>query len=195
MTPETKIFVQLAPDEKGLQELLRLQRILVGDASARLIKSSALHLTVIHIGKLHRVIDLVCPRAGVAGDEVLAHAETFAAEAEGILAARAQQGLSLSTRGTALFGRAALACVFLPTPELLELYERSLDLLHSFLRRCGVRNTEELMRADDNLRNALSIRPHVTLAKFPATEFPVFPEQSINFLAMPVVYRAAGGHE
>ncbi len=191
MTPETKVFVQLAPDPAGVQQLLHLQETLVTEKTARLIKMKALHLTIIHIGKLQRIVEAVHPVTGMSVNEILRHATIFVDEAVKLLAPFAGQKILLKTRRTSLFGANAFVCLFAATAELNFLHRQSLLLLEEFLQRCGVGDTAEFMAADQNLRHALTLNPHVTLAKFPATEFLEFPQVDINFLIMPVAYEAA----
>ncbi len=197
MTPETKIFVQLAPDSRGIETLAQLRPY--GDPSARLIRETKFHLTVLHIGKLQRIIDAVAAyrhsqaTSTAIAAEILAQATIFVQEAQMLLTSYRDLDFQLHTGGTLLLGpqENALAAMFKETPELQLLHRQSLALLRDFLGGCGISQVDTFMAADANLRYAAGLNPHVTLAKG-RIEPSCFESVSVNFQLMPLVYEAPG---
>jgi 2'-5' RNA ligase len=190
MTPETKLYVQLAPDHAGRRQLQELQQALTADDRARLIPAAKFHLTVLHIGKLQRLIDSIQQSVDISALEILRRAKTFADELRALVAQVAGNDFHLHYHGTQQFGehRDVLVCQFYPTPELCQLHHLSLDLLHNFLIEIGIQDTKYFIEQDFSLRNSLNLNPHVTLAKKSASKNRSLPPLVMRFTTMDVVY-------
>ncbi len=190
MNSETKLFIQLAPDMTGIDWLQNLQKTINPSSIPQLVDKSTLHMSILHIGKLERIINAIKGVSNCESQKIIDNAEVLADQLELVLKSYSNYTFSLQTKNTRQFGHRAdiMACEFKTTPELLALHYRTLVHLRKFLGKCGIHSVDEFMLQDNNLRYALQLHPHVTIAKNCFSEPIQYVTKTINFTTMPVVY-------
>jgi 2'-5' RNA ligase len=189
ITEHSKLYVQLRPDTASIEQLLSLQGQLPPTA-ARLVSEPSLHMTIIHIGIVERLITSLQNEIPLDIATILATVEKLSKQLEQLTAQFSEHTFTLDSAGFELFGmnHATLVLTFTPSNELIALHKSSLDILKNFLLACGIKNPEVFMQSDYNLQNALTLRPHVTLAKTFEGTLPSMASLQARFNLMPVVY-------
>ena len=73
------------------------------------------------------------------------------------------------------------------TPEIKKLHQICLNILIQFFKICGIDNVETFMNLDPNFKNALTIKPHLTVAKAYSGELPSLDVENINASLMKIL--------
>lgn len=188
-----KVYVQLAPDESAIKDLLSLQSNI--DPSARRVSQQELHLTVIHIGLLSRVYTSITDSFALSEKQFIENAETLVSKLEQLRASVQTTTYRFERPSIALFGphESSLVLTYTPDDNACRLYKESYTILSNFLSNCGIDDVDVFMRNDKNLRHAISFNPHVTLAKgADPNSRDMFIKKSVchQFSIMPIVYDA-----
>ena len=185
----SKIYVQLAPDKPSLAALQALQTRLPLTSKSRVVPASELHLTILHIGLVERLFIAMRRHTVVDDSALLAHVSQLVMNLRSSLIDYSKI-IDLRPTGIAYFGskQNTLVMTLEATPELTVLHHRTLQALQQCFLDCGIINSDIFMRSDNNLVNALTLRPHVTLTK--AYEHPVnLPlPNTVSFRVMDIVY-------
>ncbi|MFZ1250548.1 MAG: hypothetical protein WAR37_03845 [Candidatus Microsaccharimonas sp.] len=157
-TDKTRLYVQLRPDTGTLTHL-QAMRSEINDG--RPVPDSELHMTVIHIGELSR---LIAALPEINSEEILQAAERCADELEQIAASFGNVNFALRPIGLETFGK-TIAVGYEPSKELNELHRQALLVCMNMLKSVGISDPRIFMQNDPNLRNALTLHPHVALSK------------------------------
>lgn len=164
-TPETKLYVQLGLTDQDVGEIAALQRRLSIKIDCNPVSRDQLHLTILHIGKLSRLVQSMDGFSISTADEIMVRAELLHQHLQDVVKKYAE--FTLNTLDLALFGKTNTTLVlrYAPVPALQALHLESLNELKIFFHDCGIRDVDAFMRQDENLHRALSISPHVSLAR------------------------------
>lgn len=183
----TRLYVQLQPDEAGREALAGVQQTLPSQSTGRLIGKAELHLTLIHFGVANDVYQSVSHMSGVDRNAFSEALAAYVTEAEAWLP---KNDVTLQHTGFELYGakKNALAATFKATDELREQHAKQLDVLRRFFKRMDLTNPDEFMQSDPNFQHALTLNPHVTLYKGFSGELPNIEIGDIAFSSMNVVY-------
>ena len=199
MTPQSKLYVQMRPDQTGLDSLLALQRVLPTAAPARLVRSGDIHLTVIHICILHKLCASMLPYTTISKTTLLERVTALAQALETVVRRYGNAGFSLQPTGLAGFGanQSTLVMTFDTSTELQALHTESLQLLQNWFKAQGIADVSAFMAQDDNLQHALSLRPHVSFARLISADradivsaIQTDVTTPLTFNLMPVVYQS-----
>lgn len=187
-----KLYVQLRPDDDGIKQLQLVQASLqppVGK-SIGLVKASTMHLTVLHIGAVDRLLDSMADFTDLSRNKVVTYIDELATDLESVVNDTEGAAYTLQPTGYQRFGASGSTYVISlqSTPELDNLYDKSLAVLKEFFVTCGIADVEAFMSADSNLKYALSLRPHVTVAKGYVGQDSTTELKPITFSIMPVRY-------
>ncbi|MBI3889032.1 hypothetical protein HY312_00435 [Candidatus Saccharibacteria bacterium] len=190
ITPHQKIYVQLQPSASAIQMLINTQAALTHQKTMRTVSSSKLHLTVLHIGLVQNLIDSISQHTGSTPDFIIGQIDIFITELSAIMQPYESKQFKLSTLESANFGtkNTILVIKFKPTTELEELYASCLQTTTKLLERCGITSPISFMEHDRNLKYALSIKPHVTIAKSYTGARIKPPDTEMEFSLMPLLY-------
>ena len=165
---ESKIYIQLQPTQKSTAVLLSYQKSLNNPTSRSVIvPPHALHLTVIHIGKVSRIIESVRVASDMDDEKIIRNIQTLVTQLQAITKLHEDKPFTLPPTHFSHLGRAnnALVIEYEATPQLKQLHETSLGILKNFIASCGVTDVEAFMENDKNFKYALVLRPHITIAK------------------------------
>jgi hypothetical protein len=186
MTTDTKLFVQLQPDEYALEYFKLLQESLSLQPTSRPVKTAALHMTVLHIGLVERLLEPL-PISTTKGLQLC---RLMLDELQAVVRSSRLHRVQLVPVSGELLGVSGGSLVVLlePTAELLALHRHSLTVLQRFIQACGVTDVEQYMLADYNLRYALTLKPHVTIVKNYHSTPPDIPSGQLGFTIMPLEY-------
>lgn len=161
---DTRVYVQSRPSEKSRRQLEALQRELrprVGE-SARI--SRHLHLTVLHLGKPHQLLEQIRKHnPDIPTEEFCRALGVFIEQTHDVLG----HPYSLDVRGLGFFGgrRDVLALRLAANDTYRHAQETAAGNVHAFLRQCGAADTYEYIRSDSQLCHIEDAVPHVTLAR------------------------------
>lgn len=161
---DKRIYVQLQPDERGIDDLVAIQRELDSSRTGRLMPPEELHMTVIHFGKSRDVLAAVRRESEIdeaTYDDRLAE---YVGRTQNILT---DDTYDLTPAGFGHFGARGKTLVirYEAPPELAELHSRAYSELTRFLGACGIADPETFVRHDPNFKNSRELKPHVTLYK------------------------------
>jgi hypothetical protein len=188
---ESKIYVQLQPTEESTAWLLSYQKLMNAEPSSRsvLVASPALHMTIIHIGKVSKTIESLLAATDINDGDVIRNLEKLVVNLEYTLKPFKQYQYTLIPKGFTHLGRGnnTLVIEYTVTPELKQLHQECLDILKNFFKTCGVKNVEAFMKNDANFQHALELRPHITLAKAHTGELPNTPLHLLKAKIMNVI--------
>ena len=168
LTLSNKLYIQMEPSATDMHRLLTIQDQLPLQKTTRLISAGALHLTIIHIGVLSKLVQSIQSESVRSTNEIMGHIENFAHNAEALTKSYVEDvPFLLIPKEFDVFGRnnTSLVLTFYDSDALSLLHKKSLTLLKNLLTACGITSIDNFMRADPNLRYALDIKPHITLAK------------------------------
>jgi hypothetical protein len=173
---ESRIYVQLQPTEESTARLLMYQKLPNSDPTSRsvLVASPALHMTIIHIGKVSKTIESLQAATDIDDGEVISNFNKLIVDLDNALKPFNQYHYTLTPKGFTHLGRGnnTLVIEYAVTPQLKQLHQECLDILKNFFRTCGAKNVEAFMKHDANFQHALELRPHITLAKAHTGELP-----------------------
>jgi hypothetical protein len=182
-----RIYAQLRPDPAGLEHLVRLQQALPPHRG-RLVPQRQLHVTLIHFGKVHDVHGVIERHSGVPYDEYAALLSRYIADTEAELPTGSSVLVPVELAGFGRNGR-TLAVQYRPTAELIDVHQRLLGILRTFLRDCGLPDPDEFMAQDTNFMFARTFNPHITVCKGFGGNPPRLPLEPLRVEPMQVVYR------
>ena len=168
LTLSNKLYIQLEPSATDMHRLLTIQNQLLPTKATRFVSPGALHLTIIHIGVLTKLVQSIQTKSVRSTSAIMGHIENFAHNAEALIKSYTDDvPFSLIPKEFDVFGRnnSSLVLTFYDSDALSLLHEKSLTLLKNLLTACDITSIDSFMRADPNLRYALDIKPHITLAK------------------------------
>jgi 2'-5' RNA ligase len=172
----SKMYVQLEPTDESKATLLSYQKYLYNDPthSSILVAPPALHMTIIHIGKVSKTIESLRVATDIKNADIIKNLEKLVVDLEKALKPHKQHQYTLRPTGFNHLGRAnnTLVIEYAVTPELKQLHQECLTILKNFFISCGVKNVEAFMEEDANFQYALELRPHITLAKAHTGEIP-----------------------
>ncbi len=185
ISTETKLYVQLEPDQAAKVELLSIQEKLA--PHGRVVNEASLHMTILHIGLASRLIDSVVPHTAATTNDILLRLALLADELESAILQRDFTTCTLYPSGFDFLGshKTSYVITFEPTLELIGLHEVCLDLLKSFLGDIGIQDVDIFMMNDANLRYTLKLLPHVTLARSYRGEINIPLPSTMGFMMMP----------
>lgn len=189
LSTESKLYVQLQPDAPTMQWLLNAQNQLT---NAMRVPENQLHMTIIHFGKISKMIDSIRYHADTSEPNLLAEAQCLADRWRIRLQSIEEATIFMKPARSSLFGvHENNYVVEFEVPEyVLQLHRDCLSDLHVFFRSIGIDNPEQFMQQDANFQHALGLRPHVTLAKqYTGIVYPLHtPPTSASFHCMRVIY-------
>jgi hypothetical protein len=185
-----KLYVQLRPDEEGMLLLRSAQQALYQERRCDLVKIAAIHMTVLHIGAVGCLIDSMKCATSMDCAEISRRIHPLIEELEKGIAIAGDASYTLMSSGYDHFGTHGFTYVvtFKPTLKLQDLYERSLAALKTFFASCDIVDVDDFMANDANLKYALTLRPHVTIAKGCKGDGASGTLQQMTFTCMPVLY-------
>ncbi len=185
-----KLYVQLRPDSDGIALVRSVQQSLHTQSRIIIVKQSAIHLTILHIGAVDRMLDSMAGFTTMNRREILLRVDKLIKDLEAATADIGDIPFKLEPIAYERFGThgTAYAITFQPTAELNTLHDKCLLVLKKFFASCNITDTEAFMTADDNFKHALSLRPHVTVAKGTDIADPIVKLQPVSFKLMAIVY-------
>lgn len=161
---DTRIYVQMKPDEAAVDALTAIGRDLPAQDSGRLLPPEELHITLIHFGKAREVLAALRGAANVGDETFAAQLEAYVADTAALLTG---DTYTLKPQGYARFGvrHATLVGRYEAPSELAGIHARAYDRLVRFIGGCGIANAEDFARGDPNFRYAGRFTPHATIYK------------------------------
>ncbi|HEX8390059.1 MAG TPA: 2'-5' RNA ligase family protein [Candidatus Saccharimonadales bacterium] len=180
-----RLYAQLRPDDNGLQHLIALQALI---DNGKLVAPDALHLTLIHYGKVSEMYDDISAVSGIDRTSYMAALGRFVQTIEQILP---QQPLLLQPSGFDKFGPGGMSLVirYDATSKLRMIHACLYDELSRLLRTIGITDVDTFVQDNSNLQFTRVFRPHVTIALgYETTPLPTTTLKSVYFKAMPIVY-------
>jgi len=179
-----RLYAQLRPDGYSLARLRYIQTML--PLRGRKVSLERIHLTLIHFGIIEEIIESV-PADGMVAMRAV---QRYIAATKKILATFQVQEFTLQPIGFDLFGdyKRTLVIVYEPTPILIKLHELLLATLRTFFVECDIEDVEGYMRGDNNFKHALTINPHITIAKGYDGKLPVARLDPVVMTIMPFEY-------
>jgi 2'-5' RNA ligase len=178
---KTRLYVQLRPD---IHALRHLQTIRDKIHDGRPVSDDQLHMTVIHIGELSR---LIAALPDIDSGNILRAAEVFARSVEKTATHYQQVSFTLNPTGVESFGQ-TIAITYNASDGLTALHAKALQMLIDMLKGLGVDDPRAFMENDPNLRFALTLRPHVALAKSASPPKDLTFDHEASFSLMKIVY-------
>lgn len=169
-----RLYLELQPTVAERQRIVLLQQELTLPSSARLIRPSKLHVTLIHFGILSEVYAQLTQIVPTLSEQRYASAVTrFVNATRAILLE-----ISLAAGNYALYGphKTTLVLEFKSDPTFDFAHERALQELIHFFVECGIEQPRAFMAQNHNFQYALSSRPHLTLARNVSTMPAVLPD-------------------
>lgn len=179
---QTRLYVQLRPNVRTVQDLYHLRSDILG----RRVAQTELHMTVIHIGELSRLATSL-EKFSINNDTLIDAAEKLVDRLIGIRDRYKDETFDLEAIALEPYGKTA-AVSYQASERLRALHAECLDALMDMLRRLGVNDPMAWMQADNNLRFALTLHPHIAIVKG-ANEFtPAHVRQNASLTLMDIVY-------
>jgi len=172
---ESKIYVQLQPTQKSTAALISYQKSLNNSSDRSiLVAPPALHMTIIHIGKVSKTVESLRVVTDVKDDIIIRNIEKLVVGLEKAIKPFKHHQYILNPTEFNHLGRTnnTLVIEYAVTPELKKLHQECLAVLKNFFKTCGIENVETFMKNDANFQYALQLRPHITLAKAHTEELP-----------------------
>jgi hypothetical protein len=188
VNPSTKLYVQLQPDDAGIEHLLSVQKTLGGDA--RPVRKGSLHLTILHIGLVSKLTDSLRPYTTVPDADILRALDSLVDRLSGSITTLGFSGCSLRPIGYDFFGASGSTYVvrYENPAALCSLHAACLGHLREFITEAGVSDVQAYMEQDTNLHYALTLKPHVALARSYHGTGSAAQLQPMTFRQMPIVY-------
>ncbi|RYZ89527.1 MAG: hypothetical protein EOP06_09215 [Proteobacteria bacterium] len=188
---ESKLYVQLQPDQAAMQQLQSLQTQL--DPAASAVSMDQLHMTIIHFGKIQKLIDSVSCRLKISEADLLECTNHLVQAWSMRLEAIEDASIAMKSTAHSLFGvNHTTYVVEFEAPELaIQLHSECLLDLKAYFRTIGIADPTTFMQQDFNFQHALTLRPHVTIAKhYTGSTPPAMPNTPIaaSFHTMQIVY-------
>lgn len=184
---DTRIYVQLRPDEAGIRRLQATQGELKPGKTGRMMPEEELHMTVIHFGKTADVKAAL--QAVTALDDATYESalNDYTARTRALLTGERYE---LHWTGYGHFGAhgKTLVATFEAPEPLHALHREAFEALRRFVSRCGVKDPDAFIRNDPNFTHAQVLRPHITLYKGYEGPDPDVPLGDITVHFMKLVY-------
>lgn len=187
---KTKLYVQLEPTAKSRQTLAAIQRNAMFKKAERPVKESELHLTIIHIGTVERLVSAIRTSAPQSSSGILDTIELLVNQLEAVVDTYRSHIYPLAISGYDTFGshRSVPVVRFEKTDEIAQLHANCLNVLRNFIINRGISDPDLFMAQDANLTHALSLHPHVALAKHYSGNLTIPYHGQLYFKIMPIVY-------
>ncbi|RYZ76530.1 MAG: hypothetical protein EOP06_31215 [Proteobacteria bacterium] len=165
LTNESKLYVQLQPGQETIQWLQRLQSQLDPEASA--VSTNQLHMTVIHFGKIQKLIDSISSRLKISEADLLECTNHLVQAWSARLESIEDTPIIMKSTTHSLFGANHTTYVveFDAAELAIQLHSECLFDLEAYFRTIGITDPTMFMQQDFNFQHALELRPHVTIAK------------------------------
>ncbi|RYF29659.1 MAG: hypothetical protein EOO17_00525 [Chloroflexi bacterium] len=165
LTNKSKLYVQLQPDQETIQWLQRLQSQLDPVASA--ISMDQLHMTIIHFGKIQKLIDSVSSRLKTSEADLLEYTSQLVQAWRMRLESIEDIPIIMKSTTHSLFGanHSTYVVEFDAAELAMQLHSECLLDLKAYFRTIGITDPTMFMQQDFNFQYALGLRPHVTIAK------------------------------
>lgn len=188
ITKSTKLYVQLEPISRDIPSI---EAIINSINDGTKVSPNSLHSTILHIGLVERLIRSLRPHTKLSDDELLTALAIYANNTIELTESLQLTMIELEHIGYDYFGNnhSTLVMRFKSSAELVHLHKSTLKLFKDFLNDITDENVEDVMSNDANLKYALTIAPHVTIAKSctkPIKDIGTI--GTVRFSIMPVVY-------
>lgn len=183
-----RIYAQLQPDRASLAHLLGVQAGLPPQTGGRPVTAQAMHMTLIHFGKVQDVYDVIRPICNISYERYAALLQDYIAATEDALPVTP---FTVVPKGPALFGEhgGTFVIEYEAPSEMGKVHAQLVQVLQRFLSECGIADVPGFMAQDRNFMHALTLRPHITLYKGYQGKLPAVVLQPVLLRPMPTVYR------
>jgi hypothetical protein len=160
----TRLYVELAPEDSARQTIKNIVTQIRPFVKGRFIDDSKWHITIMHFGIASQVYEELRTILPDLSHEIFLKAlESYIAISKSTL----PRPVELALSGYELLGgrNNVLALRFAMTPEIQQAHITALANLKQFFANVGLENPEAYMRKSHNFSWALTIKPHLTIAR------------------------------
>jgi 2'-5' RNA ligase len=161
---ETRLYVELVPDQNGREELITVVEALKPLVKGRFIDPNKWHITIMHFGiASHVYTELLQVLPNLAQSTFLKALESYIHTSKQTL----PPPIKLKLVGYELLGgrNNVLAVRLELTNEIKQAHLQALSNLKQFFSDVGLEQPEDFMRRSHNFSWALTIKPHLTIAR------------------------------
>lgn len=177
----------MKPDHVSLEHLKYLQKQLPAQQGGFAQPERALHMTLIHFGKVRDVFTVITNLTSIPFEDYVRQLEWYIQETIKILPAQSFELTPLQLSGFGLQGRTLVAEYEAP-PALHDVHDELYTVLKKFLAVCGISDVEAFMKNDRNFMHAQNLKAHITLYKGFGGSIPDLTLLPITVEAMKLVY-------